>query len=117
MREPRALISDSRAFRQCAFHITAMPPGLERRSKLPGARPRALARSFSWRKAWPWKARFAALSYETGFRKSKLEDVLGMIGTPRADDGRARRRALFHPRLAHSPGHTLTLRTNPSSRH
>src|SRR5260370_38433435 len=112
MREPRALISDSRAFRQCAFHITAMPPGLERRSKLPGERPSASASCLSRRRAWLWNARFASPSYATGFRKSKLEDVLGMIGNPRADDGRARRRALFHPGLAPSPGHTPTLRTN-----
>src|SRR6266853_1874985 len=75
-----------------------MPPGLERRSKLPGARPSTSASCLSWRRAWLWNARVASPSYATGFRKSKLEDVLGMIVNPRADDGRARRRALFHPR-------------------
>src|SRR5216684_9405543 len=80
-----------------------MPPGLERRSKLPGARPRALASCLSRRRAWLWNARFASPSYATGFRKSKLEDVLGMIGNPRADDGRARRHALFPPRARPQP--------------
>jgi hypothetical protein len=46
-----------------------------------------------------------------------LEDVLGMIRNPRAGDGQARRRALFHPRARPQPGSTLTLKTNSSSRH
>src|SRR6266404_2192832 len=85
-----------------------MPPGFDERAYAPGASPRALARSFSWRNARLWKARFAALSYETGFRKSKLEDVLGMIGNPRADDGKPGDALSFIPGLAHSPA-TLSL--------
>jgi hypothetical protein len=38
------------------------------------------ASCLSRRRTCLWNARFASRSYATGFRKSKLEDVLGMIG-------------------------------------
>jgi len=62
----------------------------------------------SRRRAWLWNARFASPSYATGFRKSKSEDVLGMIGIRERMTGEPGDALSFIPGLAHSPA-TLSL--------